>query len=446
MEACKPYYALAVIGHVNSGKSTLAGHLAWLCGAVSREVIENYRVDEPGKAPFKYAWIFDRLIAERERGMTITSERLTFETRNFRMTLIDCPGHRDFIKNMISGVVLADYAVLAVSASQGEFEAGISAEGQTREHCLLAYTVGIKQLIVCVTKMDSVDWSKERFDEICKEVTDFIRKVGFQSQYSTFIPVSGEHGDNLNERNTNTPWYSGPTLLDAINAKPLPIRALDKPLRIPISEVYKVRGVGTVVMGRVVYGVIKTGMKVVVAPSEEGSTVRSLRIENESTDKGQPGDIVSFSLPFIHHDKIRRGAVVSDAEVDTAFETESFTAQIIILNHPGVIKAGYTPVISCHSATAPVLFYELLQKIDRRTGRFIEENPEELKSGDAAFVTLVPVKPICVEPFSCYPMLGRFILRDMRKTVGVGVIKAVEHYYVPEKPILQMPLKKSLKK
>jgi len=425
----KTHINIVVIGHVDAGKSTTTGHLIYKCGGIDKRTIEKFEKEaaEIGKSSFKYAWVLDKLKAERERGITIDIALWKFETPKYYVTIIDAPGHRDFIKNMITGTSQADAAVLVIASGAGEFEAGISKEGQTREHVLLAFTLGVKQMIVAINKMDdkSVNWSQARYDEIKKEVSAYLKKVGYNPDKVSFVPISGWNGDNMLESSTNTPWYKGPTLLEALDAIEPPKRPTEKPLRLPLQDVYKIGGIGTVPVGRVETGVLKPGMVVTFAPSGISTEVKSVEMHHESLPEAVPGDNVGFNVKNISVKDIRRGYVASDSKNDPAMEAADFTAQVIVLNHPGQIGAGYTPVLDCHTAHIACKFAELLSKIDRRTGKAQEENPKFVKSGDAAMVKLIPSKPMCVETFSEYPPLGRFAVRDMRQTVAVGVIKGV---------------------
>jgi elongation factor 1-alpha len=328
---------------------------------------------------------------------------------------------------------------LIIAAGTGEFEAGISKDGQTREHALLAYTLGVKQLIVAVNKMDTTGWSEERFNEIVKEVSGFIKRVGYNPKTVAFVPISGWHGDNMLEDSSNMTWFKGwekeikggakvkgKTLLEAIDSIEPPSRPTDKPLRLPLQDVYKIGGIGTVPVGRVETGIIKSGMVVTFAPVGLTTEVKSVEMHHEQLVEGVPGDNVGFNVKNVSVKEIRRGYVCSDSKNDPAKEAASFQAQVIVLNHPGQIGAGYAPVLDCHTAHIACKFAELQEKIDRRSGKKLEDNPKFVKSGDAAIVKMIPSKPMCVEAFSDYPPLGRFAVRDMRQTVAVGVIKSVE--------------------
>jgi len=436
----KSHINIVVIGHVDSGKSTTTGHLIYKCGGIDKRTIEKFEKEaqEMGKGSFKYAWVLDKLKAERERGITIDIALWKFMTEKFFVTIIDAPGHRDFIKNMITGTSQADCGVLIIASGTGEFEAGISKNGQTREHALLAYTLGVKQLIVAVNKMDSTEppYSKDRFEEIQKEVSNFIKKVGYNPATVAFVPISGWNGDNMLEQSPNMSWWkgwkierkegnaSGLTLLEALDAILPPTRPTDKPLRLPLQDVYKIGGIGTVPVGRVETGIIKPGIVVTFAPSQLSTEVKSVEMHHESLTEAVPGDNVGFNVKNVSVKDIKRGNVASNSKDKPATGVKDFTAQVIVLNHPGQVSNGYSPVLDCHTAHIACKFAEIKEKVDRRTGKSVEQEPKFIKSGDAAIVKLVPSKPMCVESFSEYPPLGRFAVRDMRQTVAVGVIKA----------------------
>jgi len=425
----KTHINIVVVGHVDAGKSTTTGHLIYKCGGIDKRTIEKFEKEskDMGKSSFKYAWVLDKLKAERERGITIDIALWKFETPKYYFTIIDAPGHRDFIKNMITGTSQADVAVLVIAAGTGEFEAGIAKNGQTREHALLAYTLGVKQMIVLVNKMDdkSVNWGEARFNEIKNETSNFVKKIGYNPETIPFVPISGWLGDNMLERSTNLTWYKGPTLLEALDSIKEPKRPSDKPLRIPLQDVYKIGGIGTVPVGRVETGVLKPGMVVTFAPAMITTEVKSVEMHHEAMDSANPGDNVGFNVKNVAVKDLRRGFVCGDSKVDPPAETDNFTAQVIVLNHPGLIHAGYAPVLDCHTAHIACKFHEILTKVDRRSGKELEKEPKNIKSGDAAIVKLLPSKPMVVETFTEYPPLGRFAVRDMRQTVAVGVIKEV---------------------
>jgi len=442
-----PHINLVVVGHVDSGKSTSTGHLIYKCGGIDKRTIEKFEAEAQnmGKGSFKYAWVLDKLKAERERGITIDIALMKFVTSKYYVTVIDAPGHRDFIKNMITGTSQADCAILIVAGTTGEFETGISKDGQTREHALLAYTLGVKQMIIAVNKMDNTEppYSETRFNEISKEVASYIKKIGYNPKSVAIVPISGWHGDNMIESTDNMTWYKGwstvrvdenkkeisgkgKTLLEAIDNISLPKRPVDKPLRLPLQDVYKIGGIGTVPVGRVETGIMKPGLVVTFAPSNITTEVKSVEMHHQSVLQALPGDNIGFNVKNVSVQDVKRGNVASDSKNDPAKEANSFKAQVIVLNHPGEIRQGYQPVLDCHTAHVACKFSELAEKIDRRSGKVLEKEPAFVKSGDAAIIVLTPSKPMVVEAFTEYPPLGRFAVRDMRQTVAVGVIKEVE--------------------
>merc|ERR1711997_804643 len=410
MGKAKTHINIVVIGHVDSGKSTSTGHLIYKCGGIDKRTIEKFEKEaaEMGKGSFKYAWVLDKLKAERERGITIDIALWKFETNNYEVTIIDAPGHRDFIKNMITGTSQADCAVLIVAAGVGEFEAGIAKNGQTREHALLAFTLGVKQLIVGINKMDNTEpkYSEARFQEIVKEVSNYVKKIGYNPKSVAFVPISGWHGDNMIEPSTNMAWYKGwnkevkegkfkgVPMFEALDSIIPPQRPNDKPLRLPLQDVYKIGGIGTVPVGRVETGVIKPGMVVTFAPVMVTTEVKSVEMHHESLPEAVPGDNVGFNVKNVSVKDIKRGYVTSDSKNKPASGCANFTAQVIVLNHPGEIGNGYSPVLDCHTAHIACKFTELLEKIDRRSGKKMEDFPKKVKSGDAAIVKMTPSKPM----------------------------------------------------
>jgi len=433
----KIHVNLVVIGHVDAGKSTTTGHLIYKCGGIDKRTIEKFEKEaaELGKSSFKYAWVLDNLKAERERGITIDIALWKFESPKYYFTVIDAPGHRDFIKNMITGTSQADAAVLVIDSSQGGFEAGISKDGQTREHALLAFTLGVKQLIVATNKMDdnTVKYAESRYNEIKEEVSGYLKKVGYKPMKIPFVPISGWAGDNMVEKSTNMAWYKGPYLLEALDSLNPPKRPMDKPLRLPLQDVYKIGGIGTVPVGRVETGIIKPGMIVNFAPGSVSTEVKSVEMHHESLPEATPGDNVGFNVKNVSVKDIKRGNVASNSKDDPALGCASFSAQVIVMNHPGQIQNGYSPVLDCHTAHVACKFAKITEKMDRRSGKVMEAEPKFIKTGDAAMVELVPTKPMCVEAFAEYPPLGRFAVRDMRQTVAVGVIKSVDKTQVASK-------------
>lgn len=425
----KPHLNLIVVGHVDHGKSTMVGHLLYQTGYIEEKTIQQYAKESEKTGAgdtFKFAWVLDRLKEERERGVTIDLSFQKFETAKLFYTIIDAPGHRDFIKNMITGTSQADCAILVISAKKGEFEVGVGPGGQAREHAYLARTLGVKQLVVAINKMDdaTVNYSKERYEECKKEVEALLKVVGFDTTKVNFIPISGWKGDNLSKKSDKTPFYGGPTLLETLDAFTLPEKPLKKPLRIPVQDVYSITGVGTVPVGRVETGVLKEGDNLIFMPANVKGECKSLETHHTRVPKAEPGDNIGFNVRGIAKTDIHRGDVAGHADKPPIVAKE-FVGQIIIINHPTAIAQGYTPVMHAHTATAAVTFSELIKKIDARTGQVVQEKPDFLKSGDSALVKMRPLRPLVVEPFGDVPELGRFAIRDMGMTIAVGVVKEV---------------------
>lgn len=420
MAAKKPHINLVVIGHVDHGKSTTVGRLLYETGAIPAHLIEKYREEATkiGKATFEFAWVMDRLKEERERGLTIDIAHRKFETDKYYFTIIDAPGHRDFVKNMITGASQADAALLIVDAAQRDEKGGLMP--QTKEHVFLSWTLGIKQLIVGINKMDAVNYSQEKFEETKKLVENLLKIVGYRGEVP-FIPISGLKGDNIKERSKNMPWWQGPTLLEALNALKEPEKPVNLPLRIPIQDVYSITGIGTVPVGRVETGVLKVGDKVIFNPSGASGEVKSIEMHHEPMQEALPGDNIGFNVRGVGKDDITRGDVCGHTNNPPTVAKE-FTAQIIVLNHPTAITVGYTPVFHAHTAQIACKFVELISKLDPKTGNIIEKNPTFLKTGEAGVVRIQPTRPMVIESYKEIPQLGRFAIRDMGQTVAAGMV------------------------
>ena len=425
----KPHLNLIIIGHVDHGKSTGIGHLFYDSGTVSPKVIEQYEKEAKalGKESFKYAWVLDKLKEERERGLTIDLAFFKLETPKHFFTVIDAPGHRDFVKNMVTGASQADGAVIFISAKRGEYEAGTNPGGQTREHAFLAKTLGVDQVVVAVNKMDdaSVNWSEERYEEVKDGVSRLLRMVGYDVSGIRFVPTSGWTGDNLVNRSEKMAWYKGPTLFEAIDEFQVPEKPIDKPLRIPVQDVYSIRGVGTVPVGRVETGVLKMDKRLVFVPSGVEGDVKSIETHYVRMSQAEPGDNIGFNIKGIARDQIRRGDVAGYPE-NPPTVAKAFTGRIFVIHHPTAIAQGYTPVLHVHTSQIAVHFDELISRIDPRSGQVVEENPSYLRTGDAAIVRFVPMQPVAMEVYQDFPQLGRFALRDMGTTVAAGVVLEIE--------------------
>ncbi|KAH3810768.1 elongation factor 1-alpha-like [Dreissena polymorpha] len=433
----KPYLNAVVIGHLASGKSTVAGRLVYECDGIDEELMSKFEqeANEAGKETHKYAWIMDKMAAERERGISIDTKLRRIETRNYYVNVIDAPGHTDYCHNMITGSSQADVAVLVVSAAPLEYEQGVARDGQTREHVLLAYAMGVKQLIVVVNKMDLTrpKYSEKRYTFIVENVDLLVKKAGFEPETVIYLPVSGWMGDNLVKRSENLAWFkqwqierksggtSGRSLLDALDCMEQPPRLERYPLRIAVHSVYKLGAVGVVAAGRIHTGFVKPGMSVTFGPPDIKTQVRAVQLHHDAVSEAYQGENVGLQIEGLDIKDIRKGFVLGETNRDPPRKVQLFTAQIVILRGDGPIRKGYTPMLHCHTACAPVRFAELKERCDRRTGINQEYNPSELKPGDACIVDLVPVKPLCIESFFDYPTLGRFVIRDAKQTIAIGV-------------------------
>ncbi|MFB6154761.1 MAG: translation elongation factor EF-1 subunit alpha [Haloferacaceae archaeon] len=415
----KPHQNLAIIGHVDHGKSTLVGRLLFETGSVPEHVIEQYReeAEEKGKGGFEFAYVMDNLAEERERGVTIDIAHQEFDTDEYFFTIVDCPGHRDFVKNMITGASQADNAVLVVAADDG-------VAPQTREHVFLARTLGINELIIGVNKMDVVDYSEDTYKDVVEEVKKLLKQVRFGTEDASFIPISAFEGDNVAEKTGNMPWYEGPTMLEALNALPEVEAPTDAPLRLPIQDVYTISGIGTVPVGRVETGVMHPGDNVSFQPSDVGGEVKTIEMHHEEVGEAGPGDNVGFNVRGVGKDDIRRGDVCGPAD-DPPTVAETFQAQLVVMQHPSVITAGYTPVFHAHTAQVACTIESIDQKLDPASGEVAEENPDFIQSGDAAVVTVRPQKPLSIEPSGDIPELGSFAVRDMGQTIAAGKVLSV---------------------
>jgi len=427
--SAKPHINLIVIGHVDHGKSTMAGNLLYQAGYIDAKKIADYakESEQTGAGEtFKFAWVLDSLKEERERGVTIDLSFQKFETSKLFYTIIDAPGHRDFIKNMITGTSQADCAILTISSRKGEFEVGVGPGGQAREHAYLARTLGVGQIVVAISKMDDVttNWSQARYEECKKEVEGLLKVVGYDISKINFVPLSGWTGDNLIKPSEKMPWYKGPTLMQVLDSFTQPPKPLDKPLRIPIQDVYTITGVGTVPVGRVETGVLKEGDKIVFMPGNVTGECKTIETHHTKIPVAEPGDNIGFSVRGVEKGTVHRGDVLGHPDNPPTVAKE-FIGQIIILAHPTAIAQGYTPVLHAHTVTMAATFTELIAKMDPRTGQTIEEKPAFLKTGDSALVKLRPLSPIVVEAYSHIPQLGRFAVRDMGNTIAVGVVKEV---------------------
>lgn len=414
----KKHINLVFIGHVDHGKSTTVGRLMYDTKNIDDQALRKLKekAEELGKGGFEFAFMMDNLKEERERGVTIDLAHKKFETDKYYFTIIDAPGHKDFIKNMITGASQADAGVLVVAANDGVM-------AQTKEHVFLAKTLGVTQLIVGVNKMDMVDYKEERFNEVKEQMTKLLKSVGYNPDKIQFIPIASLPGDNVVEKG-KMDWFDGPTLLKSIDNFDEPEKPVDLPMRLPIQDVYSITGIGVVPVGRIETGVLKVGQKVTAMPGREGKgvqgEVKSIEMHHEHLDSAEPGDNVGFNVRGFGKKDIARGDVVGEA-ANPPTVAEEFTAQIVVLNHPSVITVGYTPVFHIHTAQVACQITKIEKKLNPATGEVLAENPDFVKNGDAAIVKIKPVQAVVIEKQKEIPHMSRFAVRDSGQTVAAGM-------------------------
>ena len=423
----KEHLNMIVTGHIDNGKSTTMGHFLMDLGVVDERTIAQHakESEETGKGDtFKYAWVMDNIKDERARGITIDLAFKKFETPKYFFTLIDAPGHRDFVKNMITGASEADCAILVLSAKEGETDTAVAPGGQAREHAFLLKTLGVAQIILAINKMDDSKFSEDAYKAAKEKGEKLVKSVGYKIENVPAIPISGWTGDNLVKKSENMPWYSGKTLLESFDDFKVPEKPTGKPLRLPIQDVYSITGVGTVPVGRVETGTMKPNDKIIVMPSGAVGEIKSIETHHQEMPSATAGDNIGFNLRGIEKKDIKRGDVLGTPDNPPCVAKE-FRAQIIVINHPTAIAPGYTPVMHCHTAQVAATISAFESKINPATGAAEEENPKFLKVGDSAIVRIRPVRPTCIETFQEFPEMGRFALRDMGSTIAAGIVKEV---------------------
>jgi elongation factor 1-alpha len=419
----KPIMNVVFVGHVDHGKSTTVGRLFYDGGAVSEQEMKKYKEEaaKHGKAGFEFAYVMDNLKEERERGVTINLSYKKLMTQNFEVTIIDAPGHKDFVKNMITGASQADAAFLTVSADGG-------VQPQTKEHVWLLRTMGVKNLSILVNKMDVVDYAEDKFNKVKEDVSTVIKQAGYNPDEVPFVAGSALMGDNIANKTDKMPWYKGPTVLEQIDKFPAPEKPTKLPMRMPIQDVYDITGIGTVPVGKVETGIMKIGQKVIALPGRSGTgvegEVRSIEAHHEQLKEAEAGDNVGINVRGFGKKDIARGDVICEA-ANPAKIVGEFTAQVAIINHPTVVAKGYTPVFHVHTAQVPCQFVELVSKLDPATGQVAEENPDFLKNGDVAIVKIKPVGNLVMESADVNPYMARFAIRDAGVTVAAGVCKSL---------------------
>ena len=421
----KEHINLVFVGHVDHGKSTTVGRLLFDSGNVDEQAMRKLKekAEQLGKKGFEFAFVMDNLKEEQERGVTIDLAHKRFDTDKYYFTIIDAPGHRDFIKNMITGAAQADCAVLVVAANDG-------VNAQTIEHLKLTKIFGVGQLIVAVNKMDisGVDYSEDRYKAVVEEVKKNATQAGWDVSKVAFLPIASLPGDNIVKGSDKMAWWTGDSLLQAIDKFEVPQKPTDLPLRLPLQDVYNITGIGVVPVGRIETGVMKIGDKVIAVPGREGKgvpgEVKSIEMHHEQVKEAGPGDNVGFNVRGFGKKDIARGDVIGPADNVPSVATE-FTAQIVIMSHPSVVTVGYTPVFHIHTAQVACQFVEIVKKLDPATGNEVTENKDVLRNGDAAIVRLRPVQPLVIEKNSEIPQMSRFAIRDSGVTVAAGMCQEI---------------------
>ncbi|XP_041814233.1 HBS1-like protein isoform X2 [Chelmon rostratus] len=426
----KPLLNLVVIGHVDAGKSTLMGHLLYLLGNVNKRTMHKYEQEskKAGKASFAYAWVLDETGEERDRGVTMDVGMTKFETNTKVVTLMDAPGHKDFIPNMITGAAQADVAVLVVDASRGEFEAGFEAGGQTREHALLVRSLGVTQLAVAVNKMDQVNWQQERFQDVTSKLGHFLKQAGFKESDVFYIPTSGLSGENLATRSSVsqlTSWYSGPSLLEQIDAFKAPQRSIDKPFRLCVSDVFKDQGSGFCVTGKIEAGYIQTGDKILAMPPNETCTVKGITLHDEALDWSAAGDHVSLTVTGMDIIKINVGCVFCHPKEPIRVCTR-FRARILLFNIEVPITQGFPVLLHYQTVSEPATIRKLISVLHKSSGEVLKKKPKCLSKGMNAIVEIQTQRPVPLELYKDYKELGRFMLRYIGSTIAAGVVTEVK--------------------
>jgi elongation factor 1-alpha len=415
----KPNMNVVFVGHVDAGKSTVVGRLMYDSGAVSEQEMKKFKeeAEKHGKAGFEFAYVMDRIKEERERGVTIDLAYKKVITQKFEVTIIDAPGHRDFVKNMITGASQADSAFLVIAAPAG-------VQPQTTEHLWLLRTMGVKNLCIAVNKMDSVDYKEEKFNEVKEDVGKLLAGVGIDAATTTFVACSGLQGDNVAKKSEKMDWYKGPTVLEQFDLFPAPELPTKLPMRMPCQDVYDITGIGTVPVGKIETGIMTVGQKVLVLPGRTGKgiagEVRTIEAHHEQMKEAVAGDNVGINIRGVGKKDIARGDIICEAANPVPI-VEEFVATITVINHPSVLAKGYTPVFHIHTAQVPCQFTELIAQIDPRTGETIKENPDFLKNGDTAKVRIKPQGNLALETQKDNPFTSRFAVRDAGQTVAAGM-------------------------
>ena len=419
MARAKPNMNVVFVGHVDAGKSTTVGRLLFDTGAVSQQQMDKLKEEATkyGKVGFEFAYVMDKVREERERGVTIELSYRKLITAKYEITIIDAPGHRDFVKNMITGASQADAAFLVIDVMNG-------VQPQTTEHLWLLRTMGVKNIAVAINKMDMAGYKQESYNKVKEDVGKLLKGVGINPDTTVFIACSGIKGDNVAKKSTNMPWYTGPTILEQFDKFPAPELPTNLPMRMPVQDVYEITGIGTVPVGKIETGIMKQGMKIKVLPGRAGTgidgEIKTIEMHHESYPEAFAGDNVGVNIRGIGKKDIARGDVICDAAKPIPI-VEEFIATITVINHPTVLAKGYTPVFHIHTAQVPCQFIELIEQIDPRSGQAIKQNPDFLKNGDTAKVRIKPMGHLALETSATNPFMSRFAVRDAGSTVAAGM-------------------------
>jgi len=419
MAAQKPNLNVVFVGHVDHGKSTTVGRLLYDSGMVPEQELQKLKEEaqKHGKAGFEFAFVMDKFKEERERGVTIDLAYKKLVTQKFQITIIDAPGHKDFVKNMITGASQADAAFLVVAAQHGVMP-------QTKEHLWLLRTMGVEQIAVLINQMDTINYEEAKFNKVKEDVSTVLKAVGIKPETVTFIASSGFKGDNVAKKSGNMPWYKGPTVLEQLDLFKEPQKPVNLPLRMPLQDVYEITGIGTVPVGKIETGKMKIGQKVIILPGRTGrgveGEVKTIEMHHETMPEALAGDNVGVNIRGVGKKDIARGDIVCDASQPAAI-VEEFTAQVAVINHPTVIAKGYTPVFHVHTAQVPCQFIELTKKLDPKTGQVAQEKPDFIKNGDVAIVKIKPIGNLVIETQKVNPHMARFAVRDAGATVAAGI-------------------------
>jgi len=419
MARAKPNMNVVFVGHVDHGKSTTIGRLMYDSGVLPEQELVKLKEEAKkfGKVGFEFAFVMDKFKEERERGVTIDLSYQKLMTKNYEVTIIDAPGHKDFVKNMITGASQADCAFLVVACQHGVMP-------QTKEHLWLLRTMGVAQVAVIINQMDTVNYEEDKFNKVKEDVKQLLKAVGIKADATTFLAISAYNGDNIVKKSDKMPWYKGPTLMEQLDLFAPPNKPTDLPLRMAIQDVYEITGIGTVPVGKIETGIMKPGMKVVILPGRSGKgvpgEVKTVEMHHEALPEAMAGDNVGCNIRGVGKKDIARGDVICDAAKPATIAQE-FTAQIAVINHPTVIAKGYTPVFHVHTAQVPCQFMEIVSKLDPKTGQAMPGTPDFIKNGDVAIVKIKPMGNLVLEKQKDNPHMARFAIRDAGATVAAGI-------------------------